>query len=211
MHGSVRFTSVARLTPHRVNPCAAEWWERTLLIGSADKILPAAPLGAPPAFEEIVERYEPRVRRLAYRLLGWRDEVDDVTQDVFLAVFRSQPGFRGDAKLWTWLMRITINRCRTQQRKRFVRLKALRQLWKAEETTEPIEAERDETKRRVQQAVAQLGPKDREVIVLCYLEEMDGKAMSELLGLSISNVNVRLHRARERLRMKLTDLMKNEA
>lgn len=62
---------------------------------------------------------------------------------------------------------------------------------------------------QVHNAVNKLRPKDREVIVLYYLEEMDVKSMSELLGASISNVNVRLHRARERLRGPLSDLMKD--
>ena len=112
-------------------------------------------------------------------------------------------------------MRITINQCRTQQRKRYVRWKALKTLvtrhWhlSANASADDTE-ERDETKMRVQKAVAQLGAKDREVIVLYYLEEMSVKAMCELLGLSIGNVNVRLHRARERLRKTLADLMKDE-
>jgi RNA polymerase sigma-70 factor (ECF subfamily) len=197
-----------------VNASATEIGERTRLIGSADEILPATTSTAEDgvlSFEQIVERYEPRVRRLAYRLLGWRDDVDDVTQDVFFAAFRSKPLFRGDGHLWTWLMRITINQCRTQQRKRLVRFKALRRIWRPEEKIERIESERDETKQRVQKAVAALGTKDREVIVLYYLEEMDVKSMSELLGISVGAVNVRLHRARDRLREPLGDLMKDES
>ena len=203
---------MARLDPHLVNASATEIWQRTRLIGSADDILPQAPPieGQTLSLEQLVAHFEPRVRRLAYRLLGWCDEVDDVTQDVFLAAFRATPRFRSDAQLWTWLMRITINQCRTQQRKRYLRWKALKRLWKPEATAEPVESERDETKQRVQQAVAQLGPKDREVIVLYYLEEMTVNAMCELLGQSIGAVNVRLHRARERLRTALSDLMKDE-
>jgi RNA polymerase sigma-70 factor (ECF subfamily) len=113
-------------------------------------------------------------------------------------------------------MRITINQCRTQQRKRYVRWKAIKTLiarqWHlsaAASENDTIPSEGDETKQRVQQAVAQLKPKDREVIVLYYLEEMDVKRMSEVLGLSINSVNVRLHRARERLRKPLSDLMKD--
>jgi RNA polymerase sigma-70 factor (ECF subfamily) len=205
---------VARLTPHLANASATEIWERTRLIESANDILPlATPVdGETLTFEQLVARFEPRVRQLAFRLLGWRDEVDDVTQDVFLAAFRSTPRFRGEAQLWTWLMRITINQCRTQQRKRYLRWKKLKTLlsrqWHLSAAASADEGnDRDETKARVHQAVAQLGAKDREVIVLYHLEEMDVNAMSALLGLTVNNVNVRLHRARERLRKLLSDVM----
>jgi len=199
-----------------VNASRAQAWEGTRLIGSAEDIVPAtkAPEAQTLSFDQLVAIYEERVRRLAYRLLGWRDEVDDVTQDVFFAAFRATPRFRGDAQLWTWLMRITINQCRTRQRKRLVRWNGLKALivrqrhLSATASLDQTDA-RDEMTLQVHNAVNKLRPKDREVIVLYYLEEMDVKSMSELLGTSISNVNVRLHRARERLRGPLSDLMKD--
>jgi RNA polymerase sigma-70 factor (ECF subfamily) len=197
-----------------VNAPAAELWERTRLIESPDDI--AAVAKAPEArtlsFDELVANFEPRVRQLAYRLHGWRDEVDDVTQDVFLAAFRATPRFRGDAQLWTWLMRITINQCRTQQRRRYVKLKVLKNLitrqWHLSAAASADETpERDETTQRIREADTKLSTKEREVIVLYYLEEMYVKAMTGLLGTSVSNINVRLHRARERLRKLLSDVM----
>lgn len=205
---------MARLTPHLVNAPAAELWERTRLIELPDDIaaIAKAPAAQTLSFDQLVTDFEPRVRQLAFRLLGWRDEVDDVTQDVFLAAFRATPRFRGDAQLWTWLMRITINQCRTRQRKRYMRWKGLKMLlsrqWHLSAAARADETpERDETKTRIREAVSQLAPKDREVIVLYYLEEMDVNAMTDLLGVTVSNVNVRLHRARERLRTLLSDVM----
>jgi RNA polymerase sigma-70 factor (ECF subfamily) len=196
-----------------VNAPAAELWEGTRLSESPDDIaaVAKAPAAEMLSFDQLVANFELRVRHLAYRLLGWRDEVDDVTQDVFLAAFRAMPRYRGDAQLWTWLMRITINQCRTQQRRRYVKLKALKSLitrqWHLSAAASADETpERDETATRIREAVTKLSPKDREVIVLYYLEEMDVSAMTGLLGTSVSNVNVRLHRARERLRKLLGDV-----
>ena len=68
------------------------------------------------AFERIVAEHHPRVAGLAYRLLGWADEVDDVVQDVFLKALRNLTGFEGRSRLSTWLTRITVNTCRTHRR-----------------------------------------------------------------------------------------------
>src|SRR3954464_12654333 len=57
----------------------------------------------PGGFEDVVTAYQDRISRLAYRLLGWRAEVDDVVQDVLVAVLKHRRRFRGDASLWTWL------------------------------------------------------------------------------------------------------------
>ena len=76
--------------------------------------------GEPGAFESLVSLYQGRIARLAYRLLGWSGDVDDVVQEVFLAALRNAGSFRGEASLWTWLTRITLNRCRTHQRRRLM-------------------------------------------------------------------------------------------
>ena len=71
-------------------------------------------------FEQWVEAYQPRVARLAQRLLGWRADVDDVAQDVFLAALKHLPNFRNDATPWTWLAAITINCCRERMRRKAI-------------------------------------------------------------------------------------------
>ena len=165
----------------------------------------------PGAFEELVALYQPRVTRLAYRLLGWGGDVEDVVQDVFLAVLRKAGSFRGDASLWTWLTIITLNRCRTDRRRRLLRFRVHGLLSHGEPVEQapadhrPIE---DETAREVRSAVAALGAKDREVIVLFYLEQKTAPEISRLLCVSQNAVEVRLHRARGRLRLKLQSLVK---
>jgi RNA polymerase sigma factor (sigma-70 family) len=158
------------------------------------------------AFEQVVALYQVRVARLASRLLGWRSDVDDVVQDVFLTALSKAHTFRGDSSLWTWLTAITVNRCRSQQRRaalfgRFVK-------WSRNRSPQAAPAADrnsigDESARQVQQAVAALPTTDREVIVLSYLEGRAPAEMSELLGLSINTVEVRLHRARKKLKVSL--------
>src|SRR4051812_33447508 len=70
------------------------------------------------AFEAVVALHQPRVARLAHRLLGWAGDCDDVVQDVFLTALGSARSFRGQSSLATWLATITLNRCRRHLRRR---------------------------------------------------------------------------------------------
>lgn len=161
------------------------------------------------ALELLIELYQPRVARLAHRLLGWSGEVDDVVQDVFLAALRSGHRFRHDASIWTWLSAITLNCCRSWHRRQAVVDRVFR-LIRGSKASDPADATalRDETAREVRGAVARLPLKDREVIVLFYLEHRTVAQMSELLGASPNAIEVRLHRARRKLRDRLSAYMK---
>src|SRR5437763_8474204 len=109
------------------------------------------------AFEQLVALHAPRIRRLAFRLLGWRGDVDDVVQDVFLAALCHLERFRGEASLSTWLTRVTINRCRTQHRRHLLRLRWLAQRTRpAAAQAADVQAARDETSARVRLAVQNL-------------------------------------------------------
>jgi RNA polymerase sigma-70 factor (ECF subfamily) len=160
------------------------------------------------AFQSLVALYQPRVTRLAHRLLGWSGDVDDIVQDVFLAVLRHRGGYRRDASLWTWLTAITLNTCRGHRRRRQI----LRKLASAFIPHKPVAAAdagalEDEVAREVRAAVAALPARDREVIVLFYLEHRAVTEMSSLLGVSTNAIDVRLHRARNKLREALKRFM----
>ena len=82
--------------------------------------------GEPAAFDQLVERFAPRVVGLATHLLGRSRGAEDVAQDVFLAVLEKPGAFRGQAKLWTYLATVTVNRCRTLRRRRWLHDRLLR-------------------------------------------------------------------------------------
>lgn len=179
-------------------------------IGLADGTAPlstpslVAPVVMPDDFDRLVAEFQRPVTRLARRLLGWRDGVEDVVHDVFLAALTHRDRFRGDASAWTWLAAITLNRCRAQRRRQLVNFRWWREAKRAPAATcEPLSIERDETNARVREAVAALPVKDREVVVLYYLEELTVAQVSQLLGASTGAVELRLHRARGRLRLAL--------
>jgi len=161
-------------------------------------------------FERMVSDHRERVARLAYRLLGWRDEVEDVVQEVFLAALRNLGRFRADSTRSTWLTAITVNKCRSHLRRRLLRLRfferspqrVARPVGGAEEAA--LERESFEQVRR---ALQKLPARYREVVVLRYLEEMPIAEIAEVLGIFRNAVEVRLNRARARLRADLAVLV----
>ena len=152
-------------------------------------------------FDQIVAAHQARVARLASRLLGWRGDVDDVVQDVFLAALRSIGKFRGESSVETWLVRVTINACRREIRRRAMR----EMLWGKALSREAAEGMADDERTKVREVVGALPRKYRVVVVLRYLEEMEVAQVMSSLKLSRSAVEVRLHRAREMLRDGLKD------
>ncbi len=165
--------------------------------------------GDPVAFVALVAQHGPHVAGLARRLLGWPPEVDDVVQDVFLSAWRGLPEFRGQCAVSTWLFRITVNACRRQRRRRFLRLLP----WHGRRNVaEPAEAaaQQSETGARVRAAVRALPPRYREVVVLHYLENLSRAEIGEILGLKPNAVDVRLNRARRRLRERLSGLLEEK-
>ena len=157
----------------------------------------------PGSLEALVARHQQRVTRLAFRLLGWRAaEVEDVVQDVFLAAWTNRGRYRGDATVATWLTVITINRCRSEHRRRRLRSLFLLRGRGQDGVAEPppwSRAAGDETSARVRAAVQALPPRDREVIVLRYFEQMTAAQIAAVTRQSVNAVEVRLHRARSRL------------
>lgn len=163
------------------------------------------------AFDEIVAIYQLDVTRLAYRIIGWQDGlVEDIVQEVFLAALRNRTRFRRQSSLKTWLMRITVNKCRSVRRKRLLRLKLLSNT-AAETKLDAKTAGQNlidrEKSAQVHRAVGRLPRRLREVTVLRYLEEMALDEIADVLNISHNAVEVRLNRARKQLKSKLAQLI----
>jgi RNA polymerase sigma factor (sigma-70 family) len=161
----------------------------------------------PPSWEELVRDHGARVYRLAYRLTGNRPDAEDLTQDVFVRVFRSlhrfQPGtFEG------WLHRITTNlfldNARRRQKIRFDGLAegSAERLPSAlpEPSDQLADADLDHD---VAAALAALAPEFRAAVVLCDIEGLSYEEISAVLDVKIGTVRSRIHRGRAQLRAAL--------
>jgi RNA polymerase sigma factor (sigma-70 family) len=173
---------------------------------------PPADSGAPrsgdvPTWDEVVEQHSDRVYRLAYRLTGNRHDAEDLTQEVFVRVFRSlhtySPGtFEG------WLHRITTNvfldQARRKQRIRFDALSDERADRLASRSPSPDAAYADTTfDDDVEGALASLPPEFRAAVVLCDVEGLSYEEIAEILGAKLGTVRSRIHRGRAMLRRSL--------
>jgi len=170
-------------------------------IGSQDRAV---------ALEKIVEKYSADVAGLANRLLGWPGDVDDVVQDVFLAVFLNIKKFRRKSSLKTWLFKITINKCRSLKYKKMLRLSFYGKIARKAAAKSAAADDRpihSETSERIRQAVADLSVKYREPVVLKYLQQLSTKEITAILSITENVLNVRLTRARKILKHKLIALM----
>jgi len=161
----------------------------------------------PPSWEEIVRDHSARVYRLAYRLTGNAHDAEDLTQDVFIRVFRSlhrfQPGtFEG------WLHRITTNLfldgARRRQKIRFDGLAEGSDDRLASSWPNPSQQLDDaDLDHDVAAALNALAPSFRAAVVLCDIEGLTYEEISEVLDLKIGTVRSRIHRGRAQLRQAL--------
>jgi RNA polymerase sigma-70 factor (ECF subfamily) len=160
------------------------------------------------SFESLVEQYSEDVALLANRLLGWPGEVEDITQEVFLASFLGLKKFRHDCSIKTWLFTITINKCRSFRYKQlFRRQKILDRPRSKSSVAADRKMQAIETSEKVRNAVQALPAKYREAVVLRYLEELPTEEIGRILSISVNTLHVRLSRARERLKQDLVDIM----
>ncbi|MFW6775837.1 RNA polymerase sigma factor SigE [Nocardioides sp. CPCC 205120] len=178
-------------------------------VNEVDHDGPGHPGGAP-TWDEVVDRHSDRVFRLAYRLTGNRHDAEDLTQEVFVRVFRSIDSFTesGPGSFEGWLHRITTNlfldQARRRQRLRFDQLSSERAESLASAVPGPATSVGDRTfDDDVEHALAQLTPDFRVAVVLCDIEGMSYDEIADILGVKLGTVRSRIHRGRAQLREAL--------
>jgi len=179
---------------------------------SDEQIVERALMGDADAFGEIVQRWERRIFALSFGMLGREEEARDATQETFLAAFRNLRGFRGEAKVSSWLHRIAVNQCITRQRRAKVRSESALDTEEeknagnfvaAERYSPALAAERHEATGAVRVAVNSLPLELRQVVVMKEFEELTFKEIADALDLPLSTVKSRLYTALKQLQMRL--------
>ncbi len=179
---------------------------------SDEQIVERALTGDAEAFGEIVSRWERKVFALTYGMLGREEDARDATQETFLAAFRNLRGFRGEAKVSSWLHRIAVNQCITRQRRSKVRNEAAIEdeedrhasSFSAPQDLSPARlAEGRESTAAVRRAVNSLPVELRQVVVMKEFEELTFREIASTLDLPLSTVKSRLYTAMRQLQMRL--------
>ena len=171
------------------------------------------------AFDALYHQHVNQVYRRALRLLGNEADAEDVVQEVFLTVHKKAKTFRGECEFSTWLYRLTVNaslgRLRRQKRSKEVLYDDYLPKFQKDghhlvrpvvDWSESVDDRSDqrELQRLLKQALEQLKPMDKAVVVLSDLEGYLDREIAKTLGLSVAAVKTRLHRSRLFLRGKLT-------
>lgn len=174
-----------------------------------DKVLE----GNKEAYSEIISRYQDMVFKYVYYQFNDYDEALDISQDIFITVMEALPSFRQESKFSTWLYSIMVNHCKNYRKKKnrysVIPLQAKKgedeyeiQLEDAREDTED-KVVKEDSLRIVKEEISKLPEDFREILTLRDIEGFSYNEISDILGINLSNVKVRIHRGREYLKNRL--------
>jgi RNA polymerase sigma-70 factor (ECF subfamily) len=164
------------------------------------------------AFAVLVERHQDMVYSIALKILGNREDAEELAQDVFVKAFQSLRTFKREAKFSTWLYRIVYNAAISKARKRHHKIMELDDHVIENYSTDEIKEDvgrlsEEDQKNMVNYLLGFLNPEDSALIALYYYNDMSIEEIGQITGLTQSNVKVRLHRLRRRLYTELHSIL----
>lgn len=178
------------------------------------RLIQRAKRGERDAFAELIEIYKDKIFQLAYRMVGNRQDAEDIAQETFLRVYANLHTYDENYKFSTWIYRIATNLCIDRGRKKRPDFSLDEEV----ETGEGLDwysrlSSRDRTpeekvvtqelQETVQDALSQLQPEYRSIMILRYIEDLSLQEISEIVKLPVTTIKTRIHRGREALRSKL--------
>ena len=175
------------------------------------------------AFNELVEAYSPRVYRLVARILGRREDAEDMAQEVFVQVFKGIGQFRGESKLGTWIYRVAINLCKNRSKYLSRRHDDKQDALDAVADRQPLYQAKGVTSGQInrpdqmvegmqieaimRKCIAELDPDFREALILRDVENLSYEEIIEITGVAEGTVKSRIHRARALLKQRVSEAL----
>jgi RNA polymerase sigma-70 factor (ECF subfamily) len=162
----------------------------------------------PRAYRQIIKRYQTKLFSYLYRLVGNREETEDLLQNVFVKVYNNLNRFDQQKKFSSWIYRIAhneaVNFLKKRGKKKFVSLEDVSTSKDKLEMSTPERSPADfwikkELKKEVEEAMEKIPPKYKEVLVLRYFLDKSYEEMSEILGKPVNTVGTLLNRAKKKL------------
>src|SRR5476649_721181 len=150
------------------------------------------------AFNMLLKKYQQKIYWHIRRMVIDHDDADDLVQDVFIKIWKSLPGFRSDAQLYTWMYRIATNECIT-----FLNRKKLKNNISFDDVSHELSESLadstyfngDKAQAKLQQAILTLPEKQRLVFNMKYYDDMKYEEMSDVLGTSVGALKASFHLA----------------
>jgi len=154
-------------------------------------------------FELIVKKYQKRLFNSAYRYVGDFHEAEDLTQEIFVKIYKNLSSFKGNSKFSTWIFSITMNHLKSRRRKITQFLETIFDFFSAETfikgknyELEQI-VENRETRRLLEKEIGRLPEKYREIVILRDINGFSYNEISEILSINMETVKTRIKRGRE--------------
>ena len=167
-----------------------------------EQLIEAVRLGNGNAFKTLVDNYKDMVYTLCIRMVKNNMIAEELTQDSFLKAYRSIHSYRSESKFSTWLYRIAYNTCISSFRKNRIDEVELSDF--NQETSINaglVNLEEGDRNEMLKKLILSLKKEDQVIIQLFYLEELSIKEICEVTGLTDSNVKVKLHRSKQRMKI----------
>jgi RNA polymerase sigma factor (sigma-70 family) len=165
------------------------------------------------AYASLVAKHKNLVFLIVLKIVNNREDAEEISQDVFLKAYQSLSTFERKSKFSTWLYRIAYNAAISKTRKKKVEMVAIEETVITNYSTDEIgrnmnELEENDRQLILEKALQRLPEEDNLLITLFYKNENSIEDISDITGLSVSNVKVRLHRIRKKLYEEMSGLIK---
>jgi RNA polymerase sigma-70 factor (ECF subfamily) len=156
------------------------------------------------AYAYLVDRHKKMAFNIAMQIIGNREDAEEITQDAFLKAYQALDTYKGESKFSTWLYRIIYNASISKMRKKKIDQVSIDDDYNAsvnvKSTQSALQAlTNEEQKLYINKALNKMSGDEKTIIHLFYLEENSIDEVSEVTGLSVANVKVKLHRSRKKL------------
>lgn len=167
------------------------------------------------AFSYLVDKHKGMIYTIALRMLKNVEDAEELAQDTFIKAFKSLEKFKFESKFSTWLYRITYNGAISKLRKKQIEMHDVEDAVLHEHEVVSVysainDIKKSEQKKYINEAIENLKEDDAFLITIYYLQENTIEEICEITQLSLSNVKVKLHRARKRFYDELKAILKDE-
>jgi RNA polymerase sigma-70 factor (ECF subfamily) len=152
---------------------------------------------------------------LALKLMKKPEEAEELAQDTFVKAYQKIDSYEGKSKFSTWLYTIAYNSCISELRKRRIEFKSLDDRKVTEEEEQKMvdyyrETKKEDQEKYLNMALEKLPEDDQVLVTLYYYENQSMDEISSITGLTVSNIKVKIHRARKRMQLLLYEMLNEE-
>jgi len=162
------------------------------------------------AVRVLIDRHKNYAFTIAYRVVGSREEAEEVAQDAFVKALRSLNKFKGGARFTTWFYRIVFNTAVSLKRKKKLPTEEITDFKEYNSVANHHQLYDEEKSKYLNIALSRLKDEDSLVLTFYYLKELNMEEISAITGFSSNTLKVKIHRARKRLAVVLRDILKEE-